>query len=146
MLRLDKNFTIHLPNNMASPSIIMNRLAILAMSLGLAASALANPSSRADSTLRFDLDFARFSVNETTAQVEVYIAVPCAVLRFAHAENQWRADFACQVVINKNGVEAVNHQWQVHSLARDSAEIKPGQLLFTPARGSVNSLPNSICR
>jgi len=119
---------------MASPSIFINRLAALAISLGLTASALANAASRADSTLYFDLDFARFSVNDTTAQVEVYIAVPRPALRFVRAENQWRADFICQVVINKNGVEAVNHQWQVHSLARDSAEIKPGQLLFTQSR------------
>jgi GWxTD domain-containing protein len=90
--------------------------------------------TRADSTLRFDLDFARFSVNDTTAQVEVYIAVPRPALRFASFENQLRAEFACQVVITKNGVEAANHQWQVHSLARDSAEIKPGQLLFTQSR------------
>jgi len=112
----------------------MNKLAAIVMLLGLAAPGWANPSMRADSTLRFDLDFARFSVNDTTAQVEVYIAVPRPALRFARAENQWRANFACQVVINKNGADVVNHQWQVHSLARDSAEIKPGQLLFTQSR------------
>lgn len=118
---------------MTSPSII-NRLTVLAIGLGLAAAAWANPQTRADSTLYFDLDFARFSVNDSMAQVEVYIAVPRTALRFTPVENQWRANFTCQVVINKDGAEAVNHQWQVRSLAPDSAEIKPGQLLFTQSR------------
>jgi len=97
------------------------------------APANASPS-RADSTLRFDFDFARFSVNDTTAQVEVYIAVPRPALHFARAENQLQANFSCRVVINKNGADVVNHQWQAQSLARDSSEIKPGQLLFTQSR------------
>jgi GWxTD domain-containing protein len=95
--------------------------------------AAAIPAS-ADSTLRFDLDFARFCVNDTTAQVEVYIAVPRAALRFVRSEQQLLATFACQVSIIENSLEVTNHSWQVHSLARDSAEIKPSQLLFTQAR------------
>jgi len=111
---------------------ISSRIGALVLFLNFAA-ANASPS-RPDSTLYFDLDFARFSVNDTTAQVEVYIAVPRSALHFARAENQLRANFSCQVVINKNGVDVVNHEWQVHSIARDSAEIKPGQLLSTQSR------------
>jgi len=88
----------------------------------------------ADSTLRFDLDFARFGVNDTTAQVEVYIAVPRTALRFAPYEGSLMASFECQVSIYQNSSEAVNHRWQAQSVARDAAEIKPGQLLFTQAR------------
>lgn len=98
-----------------------------------AAAAQASPTPP-DSTLHFDLDFARFSINDTTAQVEVYIAVSRADLNFARAENQLQAIFLCQVVINKNGVDLVNHQWQAQSTVRDSSELKPGQLLFTQSR------------
>ncbi len=106
----------------------------LAMTLCLAAPAAAVPPIQADSTLYFDLDFARFSVNNTTTQIEVYIAVPRAALHFAAADGQLVANFECQVAITKDNVELVNHKWQAHSTARDSTEIKPGQLLFTQAR------------
>lgn len=109
-------------------------LGAVAMTLCLAAPAISAPPIQADSTLYFDLDFARFSVNDSTAQVEVYIAVPRAALRFAAADSQLVANFECQVVITKDNVELVNHKWQAHSAARDSAAIKPGQLLFTQAR------------
>ncbi|MDZ7360550.1 MAG: GWxTD domain-containing protein [candidate division KSB1 bacterium] len=88
----------------------------------------------ADSTLRFDLDFARFAVNDTTAQVEVYIAVPRLLLQHTKSEGQLVASFQCQVSIVKNGEESLSHRWQAQSMARDAADIKPGQLLFTQAR------------
>jgi GWxTD domain-containing protein len=88
----------------------------------------------ADSTLRFDLDFARFGVNDTTAQVEVYLAVPRMALQFTASENQLVASFGCQVSIFKNGNEALTHHWQAQSVAREAADIKSGQLLFTQAR------------
>ncbi|MCI0693564.1 GWxTD domain-containing protein [candidate division KSB1 bacterium] len=109
-------------------------LGALAMTLCLAAPPAAAPPIQADSTLYFDLDFARFSVNDTTTQVEVYIAVPRAALRFADDGGQLVANFECQVAITKDDDELVNHKWQAHSAARDSSEIKPGQLLFTQAR------------
>ena len=109
-----------------------SRLGGLVLLLNFTA-AKASPSP-SDSTLYFDLDFARFSVNDTTAQVEVYIAVPRAALHFARVENQLQANFSCQVMINKNGVDVVNHQWRVHSTANDSSELKAGQLLFTQSR------------
>jgi len=110
------------------------KLAVTTILFRLAASAFANPASEADSTLRFDFDFARFSVNDTTAQVEVYLGVPRAALRFAPSEGQLQATFVCQVSINKNSAEVLNHTWQVYSVARDSTEIILGQLLFTQAR------------
>jgi hypothetical protein len=91
-------------------------------------------SSPPDSTLRFDVDYACFCVNDTTAQVEVYIGVPRIALRFAADNGEWAANFECQVVIAQDGAELVNHKWQALSVAQDSTEIKPGQLLFTQAR------------
>lgn len=109
-----------------------SRIGALVWLLNFAA-ANASPS-RPDSTLHFDLDSARFSVNDTTVQVEVYIAVPRAALHFTPRENQLQANFLCQVVINKNGVDVMNHQWRVNSTANDSSELKAGQLLFTQSR------------
>jgi GWxTD domain-containing protein len=109
-------------------------LGTLAIMFRLATPATAVPPTQADSTLYFDLDFARFSVNDTTAQVEVYISVPRSELRFAAADGELIANFECQVVITKDNIELVNHKWQAHSAARDSSEIKPGQLLFSQAR------------
>jgi len=106
----------------------------MALTLFFFRPATAAVSTPADSTLRFDLDFARFCINDTTAQVEVYIAVPRMALRFAQSEGQLMANFECRISITKNDIEAINHKWQVHSIARDSAEIKPGQFLFTQAR------------
>jgi GWxTD domain-containing protein len=91
-------------------------------------------SALPDSTLRFELDFARFCVNDTTALVEVYIAVPRTALRFIRSDGQLLANFECQISIKKNDREVVNHKWQARSSAHDSVEIKPGQLLFTQAR------------
>lgn len=42
--------------------------------------AFAHPQS--DSTLYFALDYARFRINPSAAQVEIYLAVPRAQLRF----------------------------------------------------------------
>jgi len=112
----------------------IKRFGALAVLLTLAALSFAHPHSQADSTLRFDLDFARFCVNDTTAQVEVYLGVPRTALRFARSEGRLIANFECEASIHKNDVEVINHKWLVHSIARDSSEIKRGQLLFTQAR------------
>ncbi|MDZ7290970.1 MAG: GWxTD domain-containing protein [candidate division KSB1 bacterium] len=96
--------------------------------------AKANPRNQADSTFYFDIDFARFCVNDTTAQVEVYIGVPRAELRFVKSESLWVGIFECHVSIARNGTEVTNHKWQAYSAAQDSAEIKSGQVLFTQAR------------
>jgi GWxTD domain-containing protein len=87
-----------------------------------------------DSGLNFDVDFARFCVNDTTAQVEVYVAVSRPSLQFVSSEGELLAGFACHVSILRGDTELLNHQWQVRTVARDSSEIKPGQLLFTQAR------------
>lgn len=108
---------------------------ILSVLWPLLLGAAALTAAEADSTLHFDLDFARFCVNDTTAQVEVYIAVPRPALQFGRAaDGQLMATFACQVVITKDDKEILTHKWQANSFARDSAEIKLGQLLFTQAR------------
>jgi GWxTD domain-containing protein len=109
-------------------------LGALAMMFGLATPATAISSTQADTSLYFDLDFARFCVNDTTAQVEVYIGVPRSALRFAAANGELVANFECQVAITKDNVEVASHKWQALSSARDAAEIKPGQLLFTQAQ------------
>ncbi len=113
-------------------------LGALMLALSLATPATAAPPTQADSSLYFELDFARFCVNDTTAQVEVYIALSRSALRFAAANGGLAANFECQVAITKDNVEVASHKWQAISTANDSSEIKPGQLLFTQARFQLN--------
>ncbi|MDZ7342977.1 MAG: GWxTD domain-containing protein, partial [candidate division KSB1 bacterium] len=92
------------------------------------------PQNDPETKLPFDVDIARFCVNDSTAQVELYIAVPRSALRFVASDSEWVASFQCHVSISQDGVERLQHQWEVMNTARDSAAIKPGQLLFTQAR------------
>ena len=83
--------------------------------------------------LNFDIDYARFRINEQAAQVEIYIAVPRSRLQFVAEQDELIAAFECQVAIAVGDSEVVRHRWSAHSLAADSSEIKSSQLLFTQA-------------
>jgi len=108
----------------------MSIAAILAAHL--LAPTLVSPAAT-DSTLYFEVDFARFCINENAARAEIYIAVPRYQLQFATKDGQLTASFECQINISLADSEVIRHRWVLQTLARDSSEIKPGQLLFTQA-------------
>ncbi len=93
--------------------------------------AFSHPQS--ESTLQFALDYARFRINANTAQVEIYLAVPRAQLRFVPDAGDLMAVFEAQISISLADSEVVNHSWAAHTLAKDTSEIKQSQLLYTQA-------------
>jgi len=90
-----------------------------------------------DSTLTFDFDFARFRLNDSTAVVEVYIAVPRNRLKFAEDGTLWRGSFMSRVSILAGDSALIRHNWGAENVAHHLDEIKPGQLLFTQAQFQV---------
>lgn len=90
-----------------------------------------------DSTLTFDLDFARFKMNDSTAVVEVYIAVPRNRLKFVEEDAAMRARFISDITILANDSALIEHRWSAENTAHHADEIHPGQLLFTQAQFQV---------
>ncbi len=111
----------------------MKRSALFGILLFVFSIAPAFARSQADSTLYFALDFARFRINATAAQVEIYLAVPRAQLRFLPDAGELLAAFEVQVSIAAGDSEVVRHTWGAHTVATDTSEIKPSQLLYTQA-------------
>ncbi len=100
--------------------------------LGLSlAPAFAHPQP--DSVVQFALDYARFRINANTAQVELYLAVPRAQLRFVPDAGELLGAFEAHVSIALGDSEVVHHTWGAHTLAKDTSEIKRSQLLYTQA-------------
>lgn len=88
---------------------------------------------QADSTIHFALDYARFRINPTAAQVEIYLAVPRAQLRFVPDAAELLAAFEAQISIAVGDSEVVRHTWGAHTIAKDTSEIKSSQWLYTQA-------------
>ena len=111
----------------------MKRSALLSLILFCATlmPAFAQPSS--DSTLYFALDYARFRITPSAAQVEIYLAVPRAQLRFLPDAGELLAAFEANVSIALGDSEVVRHTWGAHTVAQDTSEIKRSQLLYTQA-------------
>ncbi len=86
-----------------------------------------------DSTLQFAVDYARFRINAVAAQVELYLGLPRAQLRFLPEGESLLASFESRVVISAGDSQIVTHNWVAHSFARDTAEISPSQILYTQA-------------
>lgn len=105
-------------------------LAILCLCFALT-SAFAFPQP--DSAMQFALDYARFRINANTAQVEFYLAVPRAQLRFLPDAGEWLGAFEAHVAIALGDSEVVQHTWGAHTVAKDTSEIKRSQLLYTQA-------------
>jgi GWxTD domain-containing protein len=111
----------------------MKRSVILSPFFCCTALASAFAHTQSDSTVHFALDYARFRINATTAQVELYLAVPRAQLRFVSDAGELLAAFEAQVSIALGDSEVVRHNWGAHTVAKDTSEIKRSQLLYTQA-------------
>lgn len=86
-----------------------------------------------ENTLPFDVDFARFRMNDNVAQVEVYIAVARNRLQFVADGEELLASFESRVTIAIGDSEVIDYRWVEHTIAADSSEIKPSQVLCTQA-------------
>jgi len=86
-----------------------------------------------EGALQFALDYARFRMNTNTAQVELYVALPRAQLRFVQDAGELLAAFEVQVTISLGDSAVVNHAWSAHTIAQDTSEITRSQLLYTQA-------------
>jgi len=91
----------------------------------------------ADSTFTFDVDFARFRMNDSTAVVEVYLAIPRHRLKFVEEGEMFSASFLCEISIFRGDAALIDHQWSAQNTAFRLDEIHPGQLLFTQAQFQV---------
>ncbi|NUM76434.1 hypothetical protein HUU40_18880, partial [candidate division KSB1 bacterium] len=90
-----------------------------------------------DSLLHFEVDYARFRINDNVAQLEIYISVPRSRLQFVAEGEDLLASFESQVIIAIADSDVVDHKWVEHTVAADSAEIKPTQILCTQANFQV---------
>lgn len=90
-----------------------------------------------DSLLHFEVDYARFRINDNVAQLEIYISVPRSRLQFVAEGEDLLASFESQVVIAIADSDVVDYKWVEHTVAADSSEIKPTQILCTQANFQV---------
>ncbi len=95
--------------------------------------AAATAGGTPDSTLQFAVDYARFRINALAAHVELYVGVPRAQLLFVPEDGGLIASFESRVVISRGDSQLVTHAWVAHSPAKDTAEIRPNQVLYTQA-------------
>ncbi|MDZ7269309.1 MAG: GWxTD domain-containing protein [candidate division KSB1 bacterium] len=86
-----------------------------------------------ETTLPFEVDFARFRMNDHVALVEVYIAVARNRLQFVAADEKLLASFESRVTVAVGDSEVIDYRWVEHTIAADSAEIRPSQVLCTQA-------------